>query len=248
MVSFCFYLETTSQTFLSQQKKYSRVREALSDYEDHLKNSLVSIGVSVSKLEIYLRALKLEETLEIWVKNETDSVFQLFKEIPFCTFSGGLGPKRKQGDGQIPEGLYHIDRFNPYSSFHLSLGINYPNAADRILGVKGNLGGDIFLHGSCVSIGCISITDPIISQVYLLAVWAKNNGQQKIPVHFYPFKMSSGKLEKIQQKYPVFKKYLELWNQLNEMYQFFDQHHYPALFKINNDGEYLIRDNISSLK
>jgi murein L,D-transpeptidase YafK len=69
-----------------------------------------------------------------------------------------LGPKRRKGDGQVPEGLYVIDTFNPNSIFYLSLGINCPNASDRVLG-KGELGGDIFIHGNRVTIGCIPIRD-----------------------------------------------------------------------------------------
>ena len=68
-------------------------------------------------------------------------------------------PQATQGDSQVPEGFYHMDRFNPLSNFHLSLGVSYPNQSDRILGASGRLGGDIFIHGDCVTIGCVPITD-----------------------------------------------------------------------------------------
>ena len=97
------------------------------------------------------------------------------------------GPKRREGDLQIPEGFYYIDRFNPKSNFYLSLGINYPNQSDRVLGKRGNLGGDIHSYTAAgVTIGCVPITDEYIKEVYWLAVQAKSNGHAKIPVHIFP--------------------------------------------------------------
>lgn len=227
-----------TQSFLSQQKQYSRVRNAISSYEDTLKTQLSKFDISSGNLEIFLRAHKFEEELEVWVKNKNNATYQLFKTIPFCTFSGTLGPKRQQGDGQIPEGIYFIDRFNPYSNFHLSMGINYPNNSDRKLGVKNSLGGDIFIHGSCVSIGCISITDPIISQLYLLAVWAKNNGQSKIPVHIFPFKMKVGAIQWVEENFSKYEKHLNFWRNLQPIYQYFENHKKLPQVYINNEGAY----------
>lgn len=229
-----------AQNFEADQKRYKRVRDALKTHEVSLIEKLQALKVSKSSLQVFLKAHKFEQELEIWVKNKADSTFQRFETIPFCTFSGSLGPKRKQGDFQIPEGFYHIDRFNPFSSFHLSMGINYPNTADRILGQKGNLGGDIFLHGNCVSIGCISITDEIISWVYVMCIWAKSNGQSSIPVHIYPFKMHPGTVEQMENKLTNLAPFIPLWKQLEKMYQFFEKNKYPSDFKVNNRGDYVL--------
>lgn len=86
---------------------------------------------------------------------------------------------------QVPECFYNIEIFNPASSYYLSLGINYPNLSDKIKGEKSKLGGDIFIHGSTVTIGCILITDDKIKEVYIYSIYAKENGQNKIP---FPFK------------------------------------------------------------
>ncbi len=110
-------------------------------------------------MDILLRAYKQESELELWAKNKKDKQYTLLKTYKICASSGTLGPKRKQGDIQVPEGFYVIDRFNPVSNFYLSLGVSYPNASDKILGVKGALGGDIFIHGNCVTIGCLPISD-----------------------------------------------------------------------------------------
>lgn len=105
---------------------------------------------------------------------------------PFCASSGILGPKRKEGDRQIPEGIYYINHFNPVSNFHLSLGINYPNPSDKILSDPAQPGESFYIHGNCVTIGCIPISDDKIKELYILAVEAYNNGQVKIPVHIFP--------------------------------------------------------------
>jgi murein L,D-transpeptidase YafK len=99
-----------------------------------------------------------------------------------------MGPKRVEGDYQVPEGFYYINDFNPNSSYHLSLGLNYPNASDKILSDSIRPGSAIYIHGNCVSTGCIAITDFPIEEVYVIASAAKNNGQDFIPVHIFPVK------------------------------------------------------------
>jgi murein L,D-transpeptidase YafK len=147
-------------------------------------------------LQIFIRAFKQEKSLEVWARNSDEEQFKLLTKYPFCESSGQLGPKRKMGDLQTPEGIYFIDRFNPASNYHLSLGINYPNDNDKVLGEKNNLGGDIFIHGDCVTVGCIPITDDKIKELYLLCVEAKTDGQLKIPVHIYPFNLTKANLDR----------------------------------------------------
>jgi hypothetical protein len=107
--------------------------------------------------------------------------------------AGELGPKRKQGDNQTPEGFYAISYFNPRSDFHLSLHIDYPNRRDRAAGADGvKLGGDIFIHGGCLSEGCLAITDEGIRELYWLAVEARSVGQRRIPVHIFPARLGDG--------------------------------------------------------
>jgi murein L,D-transpeptidase YafK len=83
------------------------------------------------------------------------------------------------GDGQVPEGLYRVTTLNPWSRFHLSLRLDYPNAADRARnpGVPVSaLGGEIFIHGNCVTIGCVPIGDEAIEEVYLAALETRGRG------------------------------------------------------------------------
>jgi len=214
---------TNSNSFKSEQLKYSRVREAYSEKENGIIKLLESKDLKIEELEVYLRAFKFGKKIQLWGKNKTDQKFKLIKEYKVCRKSGTLGPKREQGDLQVPEGFYHIDRFNPYSNFHLSLGINYPNASDKILGVEGNLGGDIFIHGSCVTVGCLPVTDDQIKELYLFCLEAKNNGQINIPVTIFPAMLSNKNLDVLLKKYPVDSDKTNLWKELKLVYDLFNQ-------------------------
>ena len=122
---------------------------------------------------MYVRVFKQERGLELWVRPVSGDRFALLRTYPICALAGVLGPKRIQGDRQVPEGFYTIDLFNPESSYHLSLRINYPNQRDRAASPrKHGLGGDIFIHGGCKSDGCIAINDQAIQELYWIAVIA----------------------------------------------------------------------------
>jgi len=193
----------TPGSYKDDQMRYPRVRQAYIDKEQNVKELLTNNSIETENLRIYLRAFKSEKIIELWAKNQSDTEYKLIKEYDICKASGELGPKRRQGDEQVPEGYYKIDRFNPSSNFYLSLGINYPNKSDRILGVKGRLGGDIFIHGDCVTIGCMPITDDQIKELYIFCVEAKDNGQKNIPVTVFPTKMTDenySNIKKIEQK------------------------------------------------
>lgn len=179
---------TNPPGFKDQQLAFDRVRSAYEEKENVVKDLLNAKGIA-TEYKLFLRAFKKEKELEVWV-SQSDK-YELLTTYSFCTSSGKLGPKRKEGDLQIPEGVYQINHFNPFSTFHLSLGINYPNASDRILGDKTHPGSEIYIHGNCVSIGCIPITDEKIKELYILAVESKNNGYQEIPVHIFPARFKS---------------------------------------------------------
>jgi murein L,D-transpeptidase YafK len=197
--------------FKTQQLRYERVREAYEHKGTKMLGLLKEKGIAPQHLNLLLRGFKLDQKLEIWAKNQEDKKYQLLITYNFAGTSGKLGPKRKQGDMQIPEGLYHIDRFNPISNFHLSLGVSYPNESDKLLGEKGNLGGDIFIHGSTVTVGCIPLTDEKIEELYILAVEARNAGQNKIEVHLFPTYMDDAGMEKLR-KLAYDKDFVEYWS------------------------------------
>lgn len=210
-------------SFKESQLKYSRVRQAYKDKESSMLALLQSKQIEKNRLKIYLRAFKKEKTIELWGKNDFDTKYSLIKTYEVCRTSGKLGPKRKQGDLQIPEGFYHIDRFNPNSNYYLSLGINYPNKSDRILGVIGNLGGDIFIHGGCVTIGCLPITNNQIKELYIFCVEAKNNGQSRIPVTIFPSKLTEQEFKHLTDKYSSDSDKIGLWTDLKKGYEIFNR-------------------------
>ena len=114
------------------------------------------------------------------LKNDS---FKKIKTYKFTAFSGKIGPKLKEGDKQIPEGIYKIEFLYPNSSYHLSLKVNYPNKFDKEKAVEDgrtNLGGDIFIHGKSVTIGCVPIGDEAIEELFIISKFAFNKGIEVI--------------------------------------------------------------------
>ena len=177
------------------------------------------LGLDPHRLEIFLRLIKTNRELEVWGRTPGTGPFVLLNAYPLAATSGTLGPKRHAGDYQVPEGFYEIDRFNPQSNFHLSLGLNYPNAADRALG-EPEPGGDIFIHGGEVTVGCLPLTDAGIEEVYLVAVAARAAGQMVIPVHIFPFPMTEPELARHRAS-----PHQAFWRGLMPGYAYFEQHH-----------------------
>jgi murein L,D-transpeptidase YafK len=184
---------------------------------------------------------KDSDEFEIYAKSKTESVYSKLISYKVCGRSGQLGPKRKQGDLQVPEGFYHINRYNPTSNFHLSLGLNYPNLSDQLKSKFSNLGGDIFIHGSCVTIGCLPLTDDFIKEVYLYAIHAKNNGQSKVPVYIFPFKMTDKNFSFNKDKYKENRDLLDFWSNLKNGYDSFEKDKKELKFTIDKNGNYIFK-------
>jgi murein L,D-transpeptidase YafK len=185
-----------------------------------LKQFLKAAGIG-DEFSMLINAYKTEGKLEVWLKNRRDKTYSLFRTYDFCAHSGTIGPKLFEGDGQTPEGFYHISAFNPMSNFYLSLGINFPNSVDYArTGKDRSPGSDIYIHGNCVTVGCIPLTDEKIKEVYILAVEAKNAGQVKITVNIYPFNLSDGNLKNYTAQFP---KQGPFWKTLQPIYSFFEK-------------------------
>ena len=173
---------------VNSQKVYAKIGNVFNNLEDSIKKQFEEKNLAWPPQSLYIRSFKYDRLLEVWVKGNNNNPYTLFKTYKVCMQSGTTGPKRIQGDNQIPEGFYYINEFNPNSKFHLALGLNYPNASDRILSDSLHPGGAIYIHGKCVSTGCIAISDLPIEEVYILASLVKTNGQDFIPVHVFPVK------------------------------------------------------------
>lgn len=139
--------------------------------EPELMRFFTQANVAYPPKDISLLAFKQERRIELWARND-DKSWHYIHSYPLTAFSGRLGPKLKERDGQIPEGVYRLITFNPFSSMHLSMMIDYPNSYDRMQASKDgrrNLGNNIFLHGKSLSVGCLAVGDRAIDQLFLLA-------------------------------------------------------------------------------
>lgn len=237
-----FSIHASAQgTFWQVQKNSIRVSNAFINKEVKLQREFADKGLVWPAKYVYLRSFKYDMELEVWVKNEAKEKYRLFKTYKVCMQSGTLGPKRIQGDYQIPEGFYYINEFNPRSSYHLSLGLNYPNESDKVLSDLLKPGGEIYIHGSCVSVGCIAVDDDDIEEVYLLAGNARDAGQEFIPVHIFPVRFSNAKsvayFDKMASVNPSLKKF---GTQLKKAFEDFEESKELPVILIDATGEYVI--------
>lgn len=235
LASFALAQSFKSPGFKEDQLRHARVRAAYKKQETRMQELLASHHLDKNKLQLYLRVFKKENLLEVWAKNQEDKIFTLLTSFPICASSGVAGPKRRQGDGQVPEGFYQVSAFQPESSYHLALKVNYPNASDRIKATAKDPGGDIMIHGNCVTIGCIPIQDEPIEQLYLLCVESRNRGAV-IYTDIYPFKMNGEKeLEKAGDA-----ELLNFWKRLKQGYDHFEKTKSLAKITVDAKGNYLM--------
>jgi murein L,D-transpeptidase YafK len=180
---------------------------------------------------ILVRVYKQESELEIW-KQTSSGKFGLLKTYPICRWSGQLGPKRVEGDRQVPEGFYSItaSAMNPNSRFYLSYDLGYPNAYDRALGRSG---GDIMVHGACSSRGCFSMTDEQMSEIYAVTREAFAGGQTNFQAQSFPFRMTPENLARHREN-PNF----AFWKMLKVGYDHFEITRKPVDIAVCN-GRYV---------
>lgn len=180
---------------------------------------LAKMGLSMSS-PIMIRVFKEEEVMEVWKANSQDR-YQLVATYPICAWSGMLGPKKKEGDRQAPEGFYNITpgQMNPNSQYYLSFDIGYPNKYDRAYGRSGR---NIMVHGACASAGCYSMSDAAVLQIYAFARDAFRGGQKSFQIQAYPFRMTADNMAKHR-----FSDNYEFWKNIKTGYDYFEITHRP---------------------
>ncbi len=153
------------------------VKQVIAQYGNQvrarLQPSLAENGFQTFPKQLALLVFKQEMSLEVW--GVLDSQWKKITAYPLTAKSGTIGPKLREGDGQIPEGSYCITLFHPNSSYHLSLKLNYPNAFDTMMAQQDGrtrLGSNIFIHGKASTIGCVPIGDRAIEDVFFLVYQA----------------------------------------------------------------------------
>lgn len=211
--------------------KPARVAKAAENARSRLGSLLKKKGMRFGQT-VYLRAFKEEAQLEVWLKPKDR--FELLKTYDICAASGELGPKQKVGDEQVPEGFYAFGpgAMNPASNYHLSFNVGYPNAFDKKLGRTGSL---IMVHGDCVSIGCMAMTDDGIDEIYTLVDAAHDAGQASVPIHLFPFRMTDANLKRHQRS-----EWISFWKNLKEGYDLFEQDRLPPVVG-HARGRYTLR-------
>jgi hypothetical protein len=154
-----------------------RVEQFGADVDARLRAAFVSAGVDYPPRNIAFLAFKDQRTLDVYARNGADEAWRSVLRYPILAMSGELGPKTREGDLQVPEGVYRSEFLNANSRFHLSIRVNYPNAADRAIAAaerRDNLGGDIMIHGNSVSIGCLAMGDRVAEDLFVLAARAES--------------------------------------------------------------------------
>lgn len=228
----------TESAFVRDQLEYSRVRQAQLRARPRINRLFYERGIRHPAAEVYVRVFKRERQLEVWVRPQGEAQFQLLKTYGICAAAGKPGPKTRQGDEQVPEGFYAIDLFNPLSEYHLSLRINYPNVRDQIANAGNRLGGNIFIHGDCVSAGCLAMTDEGIEELYWLALEAYAVGQHSIPVHIFPTRLTDDELKLMKEVFSDQPHLVEFWKTLKPGYDWFEQNRRVPRILVDRQGTY----------
>lgn len=206
-----------------------RSREAAARVTPALEAALAKKKLALG-MPIFLRIFKESNELELWMEPNTGADWVLFKTWPICEWSGELGPKLEEGDGQSPEGFYYVPpgRMNPESQFHLSFDLGFPNEYDR---KHKRTGSYLMVHGNCVSVGCYAMTDPVIEEIYTLATAALDHGQPYFRVHAFPFRMTDEHMDTI----PEDAEWFDFWANLKEGYDYFEFLHRPPEVTVVDD-------------
>lgn len=229
----------TESGFALAQLLNERVFDARVETRFEIKRLFHERGIRYPAADVFLRIFKRERSLELWVRPADDQQYSLLKTYAICALAGELGPKRRMGDAQVPEGFYQIDFFNPTSDFHLSLHLDYPNRYDRMRAdEKVNLGGEIFIHGGCNSAGCLALTDAGIKELYWIAVEARAAGQERIPVHIFPARLADEDLSLLQNAFADEPELGEFWQSLKPVYDFFEENRRMPMVTVDASGAY----------
>ena len=169
------------------------IREVGPEVRPKLREQCAASGLDYPPDRLWLIAIKKKEELEVWGRDNGTS-WKLIKIYPVKASSGGPGPKLREGDRQVPEGVYSVVTLNPNSNYHLSMKLNYPNGFERRMARKSgrkDLGGNIFIHGSAVSAGCLAMGDANIEKLFVL-VHDSDPSDTRVLIAPYDFQEASG--------------------------------------------------------
>jgi len=235
-----FRLDPLHSAFAQAQLRNPRVLKARIDSRYGIRKLYRDRGLPYPAAGIFIRVFKRERILELWARPRETNRFLLLKSYPICALAGAVGPKRRLGDGQTPEGFYEIDQFNPSSEYLLSLHLNYPNAADRVLSDRRAPGRSIYIHGGCRTIGCIAVTDDAIEELYWIAVEARAVGQERIPVHIFPARLTDDEIDRLAGAFRDRPDLVAFWKNLQPGYEYFERTRNLPVIATDGRGRYVL--------
>lgn len=189
-------------------------------------------GVTFPPHDLLFRVFKKERELELWAGDDGQPL-KLIATYGVCAASGALGPKRNEGDLQVPEGYYKVGYYHPMSAYYLSAQVNYPNASDKVRGGP-SPGSDILIHGRCASIGCVSMTDERIEEIYLVG-WGAFMKGRPTNIHMFPARDF-----KPLYADPAYAQHHAFWREIEPGLVAFDKSHRLPDVRIEKDGRYVI--------
>jgi len=221
------------------QKNRSRVKAARTKRLDDIRKLFEQVQMDYPPDQVLMRIFKDEDVLELWARQKGQKEFVHLKDYSICMRSGRLGPKRRQGDLQVPEGFYSITSYNPHSSYHLAMLVDYPNRSDIIRKTGKKPGGSICIHGDCVTIGCIPLTDRWIEELYLICLDTSTYSHHPTLVHIFPGRMEEQHWKELKRLYSQEPEVIEFWQELKKGYDLFEQTNIPAAYSIGRKGQYI---------
>ncbi len=183
--------------------------------------------------QLLLRAFKRDRRLEVWAADSDNGPLTHVTTYEVCYASGELGPKRQEGDFQVPEGFYRIVWFKPKSDFHMAMMVSYPNRSDRILGHAMTPGGEIMVHGGCVSVGCLAMSDERIEELWVIARVAPG----PIDIHMFPARDMAGLVATTPPS-----PHREFWLDLKRGLDRFQRERKRFAVRVKRNGRYEITD------
>jgi hypothetical protein len=152
-----------------------RVRMHAGAVEARLRVKFEAAAVPYPPAQLAYVAFKDTAQLQVYARAKPSDQWRRVHTYPILGMSGDLGPKLRQGDMQVPEGIYRAEFLNANSRFHLSIRLNYPNEFDQAQAKADGrlqLGSDIMIHGTAVSIGCLAMGNLAAEDLFILAALA----------------------------------------------------------------------------
>jgi hypothetical protein len=214
------------------QSGKERERGATERRSSVVKKLFADAGVTFPAAEIYFRAFKAEARLEVWANAGTGDPMKPIATYGICKMSGDIGPKRQEGDSQVPEGFYELSFLKNDSAYHLAMRVSYPNAFDR-KEATGSPGGAIMVHGNCVSIGCVAMSDERIEELWTM-VRPIYDKKHKVALHVFPSRDIDALV-----KNEHYVKHRELWRILARAMHGFDADHLQPKIGFDDHHNYV---------